>query len=63
METQQHKDLITLEQLCEILQVGKSFVYCHTRHGSCDRLPAFKVGKHLRFSRQEIEKWLQEHRN
>jgi excisionase family DNA binding protein len=57
------KVFITVKQLCEWLDLPKSFVYEHTRRGSIDPLPgAFKFGKHLRFKRIEVEKWIEDHR-
>lgn len=52
-------DLLTTRQLQELLQVDRITIY---RMLSDGRLTGFKVGGQWRFSRQEIEKWLQEQR-
>jgi len=52
-------DLLTTRQLQELLQVDRVTIY---RMLSDGRLTGFKVGGQWRFSRQEIEKWLQEQR-
>jgi excisionase family DNA binding protein len=52
-------DLLTTRQLQELLQVDRITIYRMLNDG---RLPGFKVGSQWRFSRQEIEQWLQEQR-
>ncbi len=50
-------DLLTTKQLQDLLQVDRITIY---RMLSDGRLHGFKVGGQWRFSRQEIEAWLQE---
>jgi excisionase family DNA binding protein len=52
-------DLLTTRQLQELLQVDRITIYRMLNDG---RLPGFKVGSQWRFSREEIEQWLQEQR-
>lgn len=52
-------DLITTRQLQDLLQVDRITIYRMLNDG---RLRGFKVGGQWRFSRQEIEAWLQEQR-
>jgi len=52
-------DLLTTRQLQDLLQVDRVTIY---RMLSDGRLNGFKIGGQWRFSRQEIEDWLQEHR-
>jgi excisionase family DNA binding protein len=52
-------DLLTTRQLQELLQVDRITIYRMLNDG---RLHGFKVGGQWRFSRQEIEAWLQEQR-
>ncbi|MCL7452249.1 MAG: PocR ligand-binding domain-containing protein [Anaerolineae bacterium] len=49
-------DLLTTKQLQELLQVDRITIYRMLGDG---RLSGFKVGGQWRFSRQEIEAWLQ----
>ena len=49
-------DLLTTKQLQEILQVDRTTIY---RMADSGRIPAIKVGNQWRFSRQQIEAWLQ----
>ncbi|RPJ24012.1 MAG: helix-turn-helix domain-containing protein [Planctomycetaceae bacterium] len=51
------EDLLTTKQLQELLQVDRITIYRMLGDG---RLRGFKVGGQWRFSRQEIEGWLQE---
>jgi excisionase family DNA binding protein len=50
-------DLLTTKQLQDLLQVDRITIYRMLNDG---RLRGFKVGGQWRFSRQEIEGWLQE---
>ena len=52
-------DLLTTRQLQDLLQVDRVTIYRMLADG---RLTGFKIGGQWRFSRQEIEAWLQEHR-
>ncbi len=52
-------DLLTTRQLEELLQVDRVTIYRMLNDG---RLPGFKVGGQWRFSRQEVDKWLEEQR-
>ena len=55
-------DLATVSQIAEFLQVPNSWVYEHTRCRGIERLPHFKLGKYLRFSRSEVLAWVQRQR-
>jgi len=50
-------ELLTPEQVAEMLQVKLSTVYSWTHQRV---IPYFKVGRLVRFTRSGIEKWLQE---
>jgi len=52
-------DLLTVRQLQELLQVDRVTIYRMLGDG---RLTGFKIGGQWRFSRHEIERWLQEQR-
>ena len=47
--------LLTVEQLCELLQVKKDWVYDHVRAGD---IPYIRVGNLLRFREDAINDWL-----
>ena len=49
------EDLLTPEELCQLLHVKISWIYRQVRE---DNIPHFHLGKYLRFSRPEIEKWI-----
>jgi excisionase family DNA binding protein len=55
-------DLATVAQIAELLQVQKSWVYERTRRRGVERIPCFKLGKYLRFSRCEVLEWVQRQR-
>jgi len=49
-------DLLTPEELCSLLKVKKHRVYEWVHLG---RIPYIKVGRFLRFSRSQINAWLE----
>ena len=48
-------DIMTIQELSEYLKVSKSTLYKLAQKGS---LPGQKVGKHWRFHRDVIDRWL-----
>jgi len=51
-------DLMTIADVAALLKVTKSWVYEHTRDGVEDRLPALKLGKYLRFHRNDLRAYV-----
>jgi excisionase family DNA binding protein len=49
------RDLITPEELCELLQVKMTWVYRQVREGN---IPHHKLGKYLRFHRPTVGRWV-----
>lgn len=49
--------LLTADQVAEILQVDKSWVYAACRSG---RIPHIRLGRYVRFSEVAIEEWMAE---
>jgi excisionase family DNA binding protein len=47
--------LLTAEQVSEILQVPERWVYQGARDG---RIPHVKLGRYVRFEREQIEEWV-----
>jgi excisionase family DNA binding protein len=52
-------EILTLEQACELTTLAPSTMrlYARTR-----RIPSFKLGTRVRFSREDLEAWLQARR-
>ena len=48
-------EVMTIDELAEYLKVSKSSLYKLAQQG---KVPGQKVGKHWRFSRQAIDKWI-----
>ena len=48
--------LLTVQEICELLKVPKSYVY-HLTHSKS--IPHFKINGHLRFRQSHIEEWLE----
>jgi excisionase family DNA binding protein len=50
-------EVLTMKEICDLLQVNKSTVYKLVRRGS---IPGFRVGSDWRFRRDVIERWIVE---
>ncbi len=50
-----HDGIMTIEELSVYLRIPKSTLYKLAREG---RVPCQKIGKHWRFRRETIERWL-----
>ncbi len=52
--------IFTMDELAQYLKVGKTTLYRLAQEG---KIPGQKVGKHWRFSRDAIDRWLEETKN
>lgn len=52
-------DILTLEELSAYLKIPRSTLYKIVREG---RIPCQKVGRHWRFRKAAIDRWLEETR-
>jgi predicted DNA-binding transcriptional regulator AlpA len=52
------QDWKTLNELAEILKVKKSWLYGQTFKKGPGSLPRLKIGKHLRFDLEAVERWI-----
>lgn len=48
--------LLTVQDICELLKVPKSYVYYLTHK---NEIPHLKINGHLRFRQSHIEEWLE----
>lgn len=55
--TEQPADVLTIDDLAVYLKIAKSTLYKLAQEG---RLPGQKVGKHWRFRKASIDRWLEE---
>ena len=51
--------LLTINQVAELLQVPRSWVYSQTRVRNRNRLPGLRLGKYWRFREAEVLAWLE----
>lgn len=51
-------EILTLSEMADLLRVPKATMYKLVQLG---RVPGFKVGKHWRFLRRDVEGWLAAH--
>jgi excisionase family DNA binding protein len=54
--------LVGAADIAQLLQVPISWVYERTRRRGIERMPHFKLGKYLRFSKEEVSEWLHKSR-
>ena len=52
-------ELLTVEEVAQLLKVPASWVYEHCRERGSDPLPHVKLGKYLRFSRSDLTRYLE----
>jgi excisionase family DNA binding protein len=52
-------DVLTIEELSAYLKIPRSTLYKLVREG---RIPSQKVGRHWRFRKEAIDRWLDETR-
>jgi len=55
-------ELLTVQEVAEILKVPKSWVYDRTRRRGAQRLPFLRLGKYLRFEESAVRAWVQQQR-
>jgi predicted DNA-binding transcriptional regulator AlpA len=55
--------LMTIEDLAALLQLPESWIYTRTgpKCPPAERIPHLKLGRHLRFDREEVTAWLAKH--
>ena len=56
------KSYLTVQDVAELLDVPKSFVYRRTSRGHSDALPSYRFGGHLRFRPDDVHSWIEKHR-
>ena len=50
-------DVMTIDEVCQYLRIPKSSLYRLAQEG---RIPCQKVGKHWRFRKEAIDRWLED---
>jgi len=53
-------DIFTAEEICRYLKIPRSTLYKLVRD---KKIPAFRVGRHWRFKKEQIEAWVEEQAN
>jgi excisionase family DNA binding protein len=61
-ERRDEYQLLTVQEVAELLQVPVSWVYERVRKRSLGRLPAYRLGKYWRFREADIQKWIERQR-
>ena len=52
-------DLLSIPELCQVLGMGKSWVYRRLRSGE---IPSVKLGRSIKVKREDLEEYLEKHR-
>jgi excisionase family DNA binding protein len=55
-------ELLTVDEVAQLLKVPKSWVYERTRYRGTGQLPFIKLGKYLRFEESAIRTFLEQQR-
>ncbi|MGH2756237.1 MAG: helix-turn-helix domain-containing protein [Actinomycetota bacterium] len=55
--------MLSVEEVAAWLGVPKTFIYRRTCKGHADPIPSFRFGGHLRFRADEVQDWIENHRN
>ena len=53
-------ELLTVEDVAELLKVPASWVYERTRRRGVDRIPGFRLGKYWRFREADVLAWMEQ---
>jgi excisionase family DNA binding protein len=53
------QELLTVEEVAEMLRVPSSWVYGHTRRRATNRIPGFRLGKYWRFHEADVNAWIE----
>ena len=56
------ESLLTVHEVAKILKVPVSWVYERTRRHGTARLPHIKIGKYLRFRKEDVLGWLDDYK-
>lgn len=51
------KQILTLRELCELMNVKPSWLKSMVFR---KKIPFIKLGKHIRFEKDEVQKWIEE---
>jgi|GEM_PF-871745 len=54
----QMKNWLTIDEMCQLLKVKKSWIYQKTMVTGPGCLPRLKVGKSLRFNPSDVKQWI-----
>jgi excisionase family DNA binding protein len=58
-----YTELLTVQEVAELLRVPVSWVYERTRSRGLNRIPGFRLGKYWRFQESEVLAWLERQRS
>lgn len=61
-ERRDEYQLLTIQEVAELLRVPVSWVYERVRKRSLGRLPAYRLGKYWRFREADIHAWIERQR-
>ena len=52
------KELLTINELADLLKIPVSWIYSRTRIKSEESIPCVRIGKYVRFDECEVLEWL-----
>jgi predicted DNA-binding transcriptional regulator AlpA len=57
------KELLTIQEMAELLKVKQSWLYSRTMHTGTNAIPRVKIGKYLRFNPGKVFQWIEHEYN
>lgn len=54
----QESNLLTIDEMANTLKVPKSWLYSRTRETGAGSIPRIRVGKYIRFIKDDVMAWL-----
>jgi len=60
--TGEMESLLTVDELAAKVKIPKSFFYAPCRRKGPDAIPAYRIGKYIRYSFPEVMKWIESRR-
>ncbi|MCK4548473.1 MAG: helix-turn-helix domain-containing protein [Candidatus Eisenbacteria sp.] len=56
------EQLLTVQEIADLFKVPPSWIYDRTRRRGPERIPHVKLGRYVRFRKEEVEGFIEDHR-
>ena len=55
-------ELLTVQEVADLFKVRPSWVYDRTRRRGPEMIPHVKLGRYVRFRKEEVQEFIEDHR-